>query len=157
MGQASLDALKAAETITLTGQDFPAFGKVTVTAGVEKLGQASSVSAVASASATGGKGGSSLTTTMADSPAGSGVIGNPGITSISGTTNPVGGGVVGNGVAKTSSGAVAIGTTSGTVKATNTSTAKQAAATNSKSAASGLSVANGCSILVGMLAVILFL
>jgi hypothetical protein len=102
MGQASLDALKIPETITLTGTDFPTFGKVVVTAGVERLGQASGASAAASASASNGKG-ASPTNTMADSPTNSGVIGNPGVNSIGVTTNPVGGGVAG-GVAKTSTG-----------------------------------------------------
>lgn len=166
MGQASLDALKVPETITLTGKDFPAFGKVVVTAGAEKL-QASgasgamSASASASASATGGKPGASLTMTVADTS--SGVIGKPGITSISATSNPVGGGVVAPGVAQTSPGAVAVATVSGTTmpdtaKASNASTAKQAAATGNKSSASGISVASGCSLLIaGASAVIFFL
>jgi hypothetical protein len=104
MGQASLDALKVAETITLTGSDLPAFGKVVVTAGVEKLGQVSGASAASagSGSATGGKQ-ASFTATMADSSTASGVIGNPGINSIGVTTNPVGGAAV-TGVAKTSAG-----------------------------------------------------
>jgi hypothetical protein len=103
-GQASLDALKVPETITLTGSDFPAFGKVVVTAGAEKMGPVSGASgaSVGSGSATGGKQ-ASFTTTLADSPTGSGVIGNPGINSIGVTTNPVGGGAV-TGVAKTSAG-----------------------------------------------------
>jgi hypothetical protein len=99
--QASLDALKVPETFTLTGTEFLSFGKVLVTAGAEKLGPASTASA-GSGSASGGKK-PSFTTTMADSSTASGVIGNPGINSISATTKPVGGGVV-NGAARTNAG-----------------------------------------------------
>jgi hypothetical protein len=168
-GQASLNALKVAETLTLTGTDFPVFGKVVVTAGVEKLGQSSDASA-GSGSATGGKQ-ASFTATMADSPTGSGVIGNPGIASIGVTTNPVGGGVV-TGAAKTSAGgefflllfcpndntdlySLAAPTSSGTSKTTNTSAAKPATVT--QSSALGLSIVNGFTVLAGTLAVILFL
>lgn len=140
MGQASLDALKVAETITLTGKDFPAFGTVVVTAGGEKL-QASGASG--NASATIGKPVASLTATMADTS--SGVIGNPGINSISAASNPIG------------SGAVAVASIPETAKASNTSTAKQAATTVNKSSASGISVASGCFIVAGALAVVLLL
>lgn len=99
--QASLDALKVPETLTLIGTDFPPFGKVLVTAGAEKLGPASTASA-GSGSASGGKK-ASFTITMADSSTASGVIGNPGINSISATKNPVGGGMV-NGAARTNAG-----------------------------------------------------
>lgn len=145
MGQASLDALKVPETITLTGKDFPAFGKVVVTAGAEKLpGSRASGASLVSASATIGKPGASLTMALPDTS--SGVIGNPGITSIVPISDAAAGGV-----------AQTAAIVSGTEKASNTSTAKQAAVTGNKSSASGISVASGCSIIAGALAVILFL
>jgi hypothetical protein len=48
--QQSLDALKTAETATLSGKDMPAIGPVQVTAGAEKLGASGAVSAMATAS-----------------------------------------------------------------------------------------------------------
>ncbi|KAE9990701.1 hypothetical protein EG327_001048 [Venturia inaequalis] len=156
MGQASLDSLKVPETITLTGKDFPAFGNVVVTAGAEKLPPSgASGTAITGAIATAEKPGANLTMTMPDTP--SGVVGNPGITSIVPISTPVGGGVLAPGVAKTGSGAAVATIVSGTAKASNTSAAKQAAATGNKSAASGISMASGCSIIAGALAVILFL
>jgi hypothetical protein len=47
--QRSLDALKTAETATLSGADMPAIGPVQVTAGAEKLGSPASGSAAATA------------------------------------------------------------------------------------------------------------
>ncbi|QDS74782.1 hypothetical protein FKW77_001874 [Venturia effusa] len=156
MGQASLDALKVPETFTLTGKDFPVFGNVVVTAGAEKL-QVSGASAAVSAS-TNAAGKLEASMTMAYTS--SGVIGNPGINSISAASNPVvgdGDGLVAIGVAETSSGAVAPATVAGIAESSNTSTAKQAAATESKSSAAGSSVESGCSIIIGALAVFLLL
>lgn len=88
--QKVLDASKVPETFTVTGAAL-AFGRVVVTAGVEKLVAANSAAAsVASASGSGEKQAGLSTPTS-----GAGAASLPDSASV--TTNPVGGGVVGTG------------------------------------------------------------
>jgi len=165
MFQSSLDALKTAETVTLTGESMPPIGPVQVTGGAEKLGSPASVSASATAGGHAGMSGMDMdakvtNTASVTSTIGKGVATGPPTGDVTDTTGfasletfPAGGGV-NTSAAITSSktgyitptGAGAANATSASAKATSTS----------KSAGSSLSAVGSLTVLLVIGAVGIF-